>query len=225
MRLQERTSQPTSQLTLTDFEDQLCLAESQVCRGDTSPSHHARTTGRSDTSTTCGFCGKKGHITTECCSNPQNRSRHHQANHAETQPGRGGGRNLNHSGQGRGGGRRHPMICFKCGGSHSLSACRHATPEERERLHREKLGPGSESESSQGRGKGQGHTTRSSPSQQANQAANAPPSTSMSSPTEQANTTRVLNAGRPGELCHHCSRPSARADAPSKQLTQLDSES
>jgi hypothetical protein len=192
---------PNSQLTLTDFEDQLCLAESQVYRGDTRRSH-ARTTGRSGTSTTCGFCGKRGHTTTECYSNPQNRSRHHQANHAKTQPGRGGGRNLNHSGRGCGGGRRHPITCFKCGGSHSLSACRHATPEERERLERErldreKLGPRSGSESSQGRGNGRGHTPRPSPSQQVNQAINAPPSTSISQPTEQANTARVLNAGRP----------------------------
>jgi hypothetical protein len=105
-----------SSKTLTNFEDELCLAENQACRGGTGSTnlHCSKSTGRD---IVCGFCGKKGHAASACYSNPANRRQ--QAHYVQCQ------------GAGRGG----PMQCFACGLSHSLSVCPTTTPERQEQIY------------------------------------------------------------------------------------------
>jgi hypothetical protein len=131
---------------LTDFEDQICLAESQAHRIGISTRTSSYSQVSSDSPIVCGYCGKNGHTKSDCYRNPRNQQRssnsRHQAHQAyAAQPGRGGGgRAPSDSGRGGRGGRggnRRPVQCFKCGATHSLSVCH---PEERERLYREKLG-------------------------------------------------------------------------------------
>ena len=111
-----------------------------------------------------------------------------QAHHAQAQPGRGGGRGNGTGGRGGRGGYCTPIKSFKYDGSHSLSVCPDASPEERERLYDEKFGPRANNSQRQ--------------HQQANQA-NTPPSnppseSSSSRPTEQANAVvQTMNVGRP----------------------------
>jgi hypothetical protein len=120
--------------TLTKFEDELCLAESQAFKTGAS-----RTNLRSDKppgrDIVCGCCSKRGHTASACYSNPANRRQ--QANH--TQTGRGHGHTPSAAGQG--GGHKRIIQCFNCGLNHSLSVCLTATPKARERIYREKLGP------------------------------------------------------------------------------------
>ena len=62
------------QSTLTNFEDQLILAENQAFRGGNSNSHPSSANPSDRSSLICGFCGKKGHSKQACYSNPANRN-------------------------------------------------------------------------------------------------------------------------------------------------------
>ena len=119
--------------TLTEFENEMCVAEDQAYRSGNRT--NLRSTKPTGDDIICGFCHKKGHTAPVCRSNPANRRQ--QANSAQT--GRGHGRTP--STAGRGNGHRRPPTCFGCGLSHSLSVCPTSSPEERERIYREKLGP------------------------------------------------------------------------------------
>lgn len=155
---------PHNNKTLTNFENESCLAKNDVCRQGGSRTN-LRSSNHPRRNAVCSFYSKKGHAAAACHSNPANHQ--HQAH--QTQPG--GGHGNAPSTAGKCSGSRCPT-CFHCGLPHSLNACPDAasSPELRESICCKKAGPRTNS----GRGRGDNARPNQSSTSQANQASVTP---------------------------------------------------
>jgi hypothetical protein len=161
-----------SLLTLTEVEDRLCMIESLAVQRSQRARGHGGT-GTPAPPVTCHNCGKLGHLANVCHSAKKLTAQHaHHANATGSQtPNK----------------HKKSLQCFMCGGNHHLRDCKKCDDTEKERLHREKLGPRKPS------------TKQASQAQVVPKPPTPPASiaTAATSSNEQANTANVVNVGRP----------------------------